>query len=375
MNREKDLRRVPYLMKEGMPWSERREEIRQQLTEQVYGMIPGGRAVYTWTEEACEWTSARENESGERHGGKTEAGGAGTPVCCRKITVTVEGVGGKHSFPFRIWIPEDGREKHPAILYLGVMGDADEVEYQPGDRKMPPVWLLDEGYALAVCMAVQVEKDEAEGFPAGLVRAACGERREQTAGALAAWAEGLRIALDVLCGRKDIDEKHIAVAGLSRCGKAALWCGAQDERVFLTVSFDSGCGGAAISSGKQGERLPGMNTMFPHWMCLKVREYKDPEADPPFEQNQLLGLIAPRKLLITSSTQDLWSDPYAEFLGLAYAGEAYEQYGMKGIGTWIQPPKEQLLIGDGAAYYLREGEHCVEEGDWKALTACMKAWS
>lgn len=346
----KDMRELPPLCGEKKDWQVRRQEIRELLESQMYGQIPGGRAEYSWKQE------------GEKEG----------PVGSRCVSyqVTVRGNGGEHAFPFRVWIPEDGREKHPAMLYLGVNGDADETEHELGEAGMPPVSLLEHGFAVAVCMAVQIEPDRAEGFPAGLARAA-GVKKEgrdgASAGALAAWAEGMRIVLDLLEKREDIRADRIAVSGCSRCGKAALWCGAQDERVWMTVSFDSGCGGAAPTRCKRSERLTDMLHSFPHWLCRNAEKYAGREEEMPFDQHFLLALIAPRRLLVTSSTLDPYCDPYGEFLGLAYAGEGYRQYGLGGIGTWIWPPAGKLLVGDGAAYYLREGQHGVEEEDWNAF--------
>ncbi len=358
----KDMRELPLLCGGEKDWELRRQEIRTLLEAQMYGRIPGGRSEYSWMQK-----EEKEGPVGSR---------------CVFYQVVVKGSGGSHEFPFRIWLPQDGREKHPVMVYLGVNGDADKREHQLGEKGMPPVWLLERGFAVAVCMAVQIEPDQAEGFPAGLARAVkpawtaelVREAELETdggggtaIGALAAWAEGMRIVLDLLEKREDIQADRMAVSGCSRCGKAALWCGAQDERVWMTVSFDSGCGGAAPTRGKKGERLTDMLASFPHWLCGNAEKYAGREEETPFDQHFLLALIAPRRLLVTSSTQDIYCDPYGEFLGLAYAGEAYEQYGLSGIDTWIWPPVGKLLVGDGAAYYLREGEHGVEEEDWKAF--------
>ena len=42
-----------------------------------------------------------------------------------------------------------------------------------------------------------------------------------------------------------IDTKHIGVTGCSYAGKMALFCGAFDERVALTIAQEPGGGGAA----------------------------------------------------------------------------------------------------------------------------------
>ena len=162
------------------------------------------------------------------------------------------------------------------------------------------------------------------------------------------------------------------VAGCSRFGKAALWCGARYDWIAVTVSINSGCGGAAINKGKRGEHLKDMVQSFPHWLSSNVRPYAENEENMTFDQHFLLASIAPRKLFVTSSTRDCYSDPYAEFLGLAYASPAYEYYGEHGIGTWIWPPAGILLDEKNAGYYLREGEHGIETEDWDALYIWLK---
>ncbi len=284
---------------------------------------------------------------------KREAGGF------EKFTVRVTGEGGAHSFGFTLMLPKSGQGRVPAIVYLT----------NPHDH-VPTAMLMTNGYAVAICHADEIEPDNAAGFPRGLAKTVGG-----TIGALAAWAEGLVIIGKILENHECIDAKRLTVAGCSRYGKAALGAGAKFEIFSTVASFDSGCGGAAINRGKKDEHISDMVRNFPHWLSPNMKKYIDNEDDIPFDQHFLLGLIAPRNLLVTSSTKDPYCDPYSEFLGLAYASKAYECYGRKGIGTWEQPEPEKLLIGDGAAYYLREGNHGVGVGDWLALMQFNKSQS
>lgn len=345
-----DFRRLPPLHADP-EWGKRREEIREQLAREMYGVIP---------EKACSvaYTAAEEQDESCR---------------CEEYRICVTGEGGQHTFPVRLWLPEKNGGKHPLILYLWNRNGSDGAVPQPGETAMPPVSVLERGYALALCLADEIEKDDAAGFPQGLARAACGARTRESAGALAAWAYGLRLAAKVLAEREDIDEKRIAAAGFSRFGKAALWSGACDGIFSAVASFDSGCGGAAVNRGKQGEHITDMLHNFPHWLCLGMNEYAGREEEIPFDQHFLLALIAPRKLLVTSSTKDRWSGPYSEFLGLRYAQEAYRACGKRGIETWIWPPAGEILMGEDCAYYLREGEHGAEEEDWNAFLELLEA--
>ncbi len=342
----KDARSLPGLNASKENWEERRKEIRTLLTDLMYGKVTN---EYTVSHKMCEESDRQ------------------------TYTVTVNGAYGTHDFSFDLFLPETGAGPHPVILYLGWKRNPDSKWGAFGEMGMPPAFLKERGYALAICHFMDMETDDPSEFPCGLARVLEGERRPDSIGALGTWALGMQMILRILEKREDIDASRMAVAGCSRLGKAALWCGASDESVYLTASFDSGCGGAAINRGKQFEQISDMMKNFPHWMCGNIEAYRDKDEEIPFDQHFLLSLIAPRKLLVTSSTRDPYSDPYAEFLGLCYAEEAYRIYDKQGIDTWIWPPAETTLLGDGTAYYLREGNHGVEDSDWQALLTLMEA--
>ena len=68
-------------------------------------------------------------------------------------------------------------------------------------------------------------------------------------GAYSEWAWGLSRLIDGLqqLGSEvtKIDTRHIGVTGCSYAGKMAIYCGAFDERVALTIAQEPGGGGAA----------------------------------------------------------------------------------------------------------------------------------
>ena len=181
--------------------------------------------------------------------------------------------------------------------------------------------------------------------------------------ALGAWAWGSSRIVDYLETLKRVDLNHIIIMGHSRHGKAALWAGAQDKRFAIVISNNSGCGGAAMSKRVYGEHIESITSVFPHWFCSAFNQYANNEANLPCDQHELVSLIAPRKVYIASAVKDTWADPKGEFLSGYYAGNVYELYKLKGLGTNVQPPLNQPIMND-IGYHIREGGHAVTDFDW-----------
>jgi len=182
--------------------------------------------------------------------------------------------------------------------------------------------------------------------------------------ALGAWAWGFRRIADYLEKQKRVDKKKLVIMGHSRHGKAALWSGAQDKRFKIVISNNSGCGGAALSKRVFGENIARITNSFPHWFCPAFNQYAHNEAALPFDQHQLVSLIAPRKVYIASAVEDAWADPKGEYLSGYHAGPVYELYGLKGFADSAPPPLHQPVMND-VGYHIREGVHDVTDYDWQ----------
>ena len=184
-------------------------------------------------------------------------------------------------------------------------------------------------------------------------------------GVLATCAWGAMRAVDYLETDDDIDHTRIAIMGHSKMGKAALWTAAQDQRIALAISAQSGCAGAALWRRKSGENLKKMVTRFPYWLCRNAWKFVEQEDDLPVDQHLLLACIAPRPVYVHSSVDDTWADPRGEYLSAYHASEVYRLLGKRGLTSEEGPKVGEPIIESDVGYHIREGGHSVELYDWR----------
>ena len=234
-------------------------------------------------------------------------------------------------------------------------------------RRWPYEYIISKGYAVVTFYRGDIDPDWHDGFKNGVHKVIDGEkpRNADSWGTISAWSWGLSRALDYLETDKAIDSKKVAVIGHSRLGKTALWAGATDPRFALVISNDSGCSGAALSRRVFGEHVLRINTNFPHWFCDNYKKYNSKEDTLPFDQHELISLIAPRPVYVASASEDRWADPKGELLSLVNSSPVYKLYGFETLSNTELPEPNSGYSSEIMGYHLREGKHDIVIFDWQ----------
>lgn len=181
---------------------------------------------------------------------------------------------------------------------------------------------------------------------------------------IGAWAWGMSRALDYLESDPAVDGQRVVAFGWSRLGKAALWAGATDPRFAAIISNESGAGGAKLFHHLHGQTVAQLNKDFPYWFCRNFHKYSGDDAHLPFDQNEVLALIAPRPLYIASAIGDKQSDPLGEFLDAKAVTPVYRLLGKRGLPAKVWPRVDHPVLGV-VSYHVRSGGHGVTDYDWK----------
>ncbi len=132
----------------------------------------------------------------------------------------------------------------------------------------------------------------------------------ENTGQYTAWSWGVSRLIDGLELVQDqlpIDLEHLAVTGCSYAGKMALFAGALDERIALTMAVESGGGGAP--AWRVSETLGNVETIGNtdyRWFADQLRQFIPLPAKLPYDHHELMAMVAPRALLVTGNTDFEW---------------------------------------------------------------------
>jgi (4-O-methyl)-D-glucuronate---lignin esterase len=384
----------PLVFADGSPvatpaqWPKRRKELLQLFTEQMYGRMPSRPAqmrfhIYGLDRHALGGKATRE-----------------------QVSILFEGREDGPRMDLLVYLPNAVRHP-PVILGFNFWGN-ETIDQDPGVRisdrwvesaptsyldlscvknnrateacrgidagRWPVEKILDAGYALATAYRGDLDPDRNDGYNES-IRSAWPDLAQggDNFSTIAAWSWAMSRALDYLERDRRVDGHRVVAFGWSRLGKAAIWAGATDPRFAAVISNESGAGGAKIFHDVHGETVERLNARFPYWFCGNFKQYNNRDADLPFDQNEVLALIAPRPLYIASAMLDGNADPQGEFLGALAVTRVYRFLGTTGLPTTTWPPVNQPVLGR-VSYHVRTGVHSVTDFDWDQYLRFCNAW-
>ncbi len=246
----------------------------------------------------------------------------------------------------------------------------------PGARGLRVEQFLTQGIGIATFNKDDLAPDfvESEGLGVKQLYLKQGQTKpaDDEWGAIAAWAWGASRALDYLETDKRVDAKRVAIHGVSRLGKTALWAGAADDRFTMVIASCSGEGGAAIARRNYGETLAHMAapTRYPYQFAGNYAKFANKINEWPVDANLLVAMIAPRPLLLQTGNTDKWSDPYGEFLAANAAEPVYRLFGKRGLETTEFPKAGEPILHD-VGYLLHDGGHGTVPSDFDVYLRFM----
>jgi hypothetical protein len=152
-------------------------------------------------------------------------------------------------------------------------------------------------------------------------------------GAYSAWPWGVSRLIDgleLVQAELPIDLKRLAVTGCSFAGKMALFAGAYDERIALTIAQESGGGGAAawrVSETQTGvENLGATNNV---WFINNMFRFAGKNVVKlPHDHHELMAMVAPRALLVLGNPDMIWLADTSGYVSCRAAQRVWDTFGI-----------------------------------------------
>ena len=175
-------------------------------------------------------------------------------------------------------------------------------------------------------------------------------------GIYAAWSwglsrliDGMEIASRQAVNPLPVDTSHLGVTGCSFAGKMALFSGAFDERVALTIAQENGGGGAPswrVSHDIEPQQsVEDVDDTDYNWFAGQMLQFAaDNVYKLPVDHDELEAMVAPRALLETGNTDFYWLSNRSNYVSARATQRIYNTLG----------------IGDRFGFYIDGGHaHCA----------------
>jgi hypothetical protein len=160
-------------------------------------------------------------------------------------------------------------------------------------------------------------------------------------GAYSEWAWGLSRLIDGLQQlgeeKTKISMSRIGVTGCSYAGKMALYCGALDSRIALTIAQEPGGGGAASWRASYGkDDVENIDKTDYHWFLESQKENfsGDNVFRLPYDQHELCALVCPRALLLLGNPDFKWLADSSMEVSAQEAKKVWEKFNISERFAW-----------------------------------------
>jgi hypothetical protein len=413
----------PLMLKNGqkvttaaMWWKQRRPEIEEDMSREVYGFVPKNAPKVTWTVKVSEREMVgRIPVIAKQLVGHVD--NSAYPLIDVNIEmVVVTPANAKGPVPVLMMF---GRAALPAPVQpdpagLATINDAmrkllansdpavKEVldrypAYQPiapeaaanifGGAAMPGAaaagdppttqQLLADGWGYVGINPVSIQADNGAGVTRGVIGLVNkGQpRKPDDWGALRGWAWGAARGLDYLETDAAVDAKHVGIEGVSRYGKAALVTMAYDQRFYMVLVGSSGEGGAKLNRRNWGEAVESLTGGEYYWMAGNFMKYGASDAkfgaktakDIPVDSHELIAMCAPRLTFISYGVPEKgdakWLDHQGSYMAAVAAQPVFQLLGAKTLGVSNDYNKEKMpgvnvgLLDGELAWRQHDGGH------------------
>ena len=274
--------------------------------------------------------------------------------------------GGRIRIELEVFVPKGASRENPAPVF--VLGDH---RMRPQVYPSVPVEeIVRRGYAFVRYNFNDVAPDRYMNDIrriAGVFAVYGGWDRPDGWGKVAAWAWGFSRVVDWIETRPELDAKRVMVFGHSRGGKTALWAGAEDARIALSISNNGGVGGAHLNRMK----TPGVEVVDDfiraksyNFFCPNFLKLRGHETGLEHDADDLLRLIAPRRVYLSSGSLDRGAGPEGVFESARLASSLWNDYGLKGISLKSYPTAPAVDHSGSIGYHLSTDGHRPREWDF-----------
>ena len=254
----------------------------------------------------------------------------------------------------------------------------------PGFGMRPPAGdpptaqqLLAAGWGYALIDPASIQADNGGGLTRGIIGLVNqGQPRQpEQWGALRAWAWGAARGLDYLETDAAVDARHVGIEGVSRYGKAALVTLAFETRFAMGLIGSSGEGGVKLNRRNFGEAVESLTGGEYYWMAGNFMKYGAEQSsfgrktanDLPVDSHELIALCAPRPTFISYGIPEQgdakWLDQQGSYMATVAAGAVFKLLGARDLGvsndyrTERMPPVNTGLLNGELAWRQHDGGH------------------